>query len=366
MKIRKLLFGVILASLLCIATIILLELSVIFLFNNSSLLTGNLLEAFRTIYLQKDRKIIQFLPECAIYDPELAYILKPGKSHIENREFTIDYSINSLGVRDDEASLIAPEIIVIGDSHAMGWGVKHNLTFSSLLERKLGRPLLNTAISSYGTVREMKLLERVNLDNLKYLIIQYSHNDMLENRIFATNNKIIPIIAEADFLSFQQKHKQETAYYFGKYSYNLLQVFMKNMKKNIASSPKNLDSGNKTDNESREEVDLFLNTLFHSSIDLRDVVIIVFEVNGDAHNDSLFIDALNERIAAHAASFPAKSIKTIDFSPILGKDKYFRLDDHMNSLGHQAIAEALAELLIALSSNRIHTKTPSPTIHGRP
>jgi len=38
-------------------------------------------------------------------------------------EFTNEVRVNHLGVRDDEASLVAPDVIVIGDSHAMGWGV---------------------------------------------------------------------------------------------------------------------------------------------------------------------------------------------------------------------------------------------------
>jgi hypothetical protein len=87
-------------------------------------------------------------------------------------------------LRDDEESLFSPEIVVVGDSQAMGWGVSQDLTFSSLLENALGKPILNAAISSYGTARELKILERIDLSNLKFLIIQYSDNDYRENRTY--------------------------------------------------------------------------------------------------------------------------------------------------------------------------------------
>jgi hypothetical protein len=154
------------------------------LINNSSVLKGPLLTVFRKYYRYKDRKIIQYIEDCAKYDSELAYTLKPGKCHLKNREWEVEFSINSAGLRDDEESLFSPEIVVVGDSQAMGWGVSQDLTFSSLLENALGKPILNAAISSYGTARELKILERIDLSNLKFLIIQYSDNDYRENRTY--------------------------------------------------------------------------------------------------------------------------------------------------------------------------------------
>ena len=63
------------------------------------------------------------------YDPELTYRLRPGACTFSELEFVTDYRINSLGVRDDEASLDGPEIIVLGDSFAMGWGVEQQESF---------------------------------------------------------------------------------------------------------------------------------------------------------------------------------------------------------------------------------------------
>lgn len=51
-----------------------------------------------------------------------------------------------MGLRDSNAALNQPEIICIGDSHTMGWGVEQEETFPKLLDGHLmdfvqGRPL---------------------------------------------------------------------------------------------------------------------------------------------------------------------------------------------------------------------------------
>ncbi len=334
---KNIIFSALFTGCLFIITVILIEFIAAFLLNHSTLLSGNLLNVFRMYYIQKDRKLIQYLPDCAGYDKELSYTLKPGKCHIEYREFDIDYSINSAGLRDDEISLTAPKIIVAGDSHSMGWGVNHDERFSELLEKKLGKSVLNTAVSSYGTVRELKILERVNLDNLEYLIIQYNDGDFGENKRFLRKHGRLSIMSEEEYHSISKAHHENTAYYFGKHFINLISIAVK----------KKTDPVTKKEKTPAAEVNAFLYALSNSSIDLSDIKIIVFEINGYARNDSLFINKVNERLLDKYTGLKAKSIKAIDFSSILGEDKYFRLDDHINPLGHQSIAEAVAELIIS-------------------
>ena len=57
------------------------------------------------VYRHFNRALIQFDPQCARYDPGLAYTLKPGTCTFENIEFKNSYRINRAGVRDEEASL---------------------------------------------------------------------------------------------------------------------------------------------------------------------------------------------------------------------------------------------------------------------
>ena len=124
--------------------------------------------------------------------------------------------MNSLGVRDDEASLASPRIIVAGDSYAMGWGVDQEKTFAQLLEKETGTRVLNAGISSYGTAREMALLKRVDLSRLAFLIIQYSDNDYIENKGFVHFGRKLPILSEAEYQQIVSDHMWRTDYYFGK------------------------------------------------------------------------------------------------------------------------------------------------------
>jgi len=79
--------------------------------------------ALKTYHRERDWNIIQMDSRCAQYDSSLFYTLKPGSFQFENREFTNDFKVNRLGLRDDEKSLNMPKAIVLGDSYAMGWGV---------------------------------------------------------------------------------------------------------------------------------------------------------------------------------------------------------------------------------------------------
>src|SRR5262249_2554790 len=131
--------------------------------------------------------------DSARYDPELLYTLRPGRFTFTNIEYSTVYNVNSLGVRDDEASLTRPEIVVAGDSYAMGWGVQQDEAFPQVIRERTKRRVLNAAVSSYGTVREMRLLDRVDLSHATTLVIQYCSNDFDENEQFEQRgNRHVP------------------------------------------------------------------------------------------------------------------------------------------------------------------------------
>jgi hypothetical protein len=77
-----------------------------------------------------------------------------GRLHVRERRVLDQFVVNTIGVRDNQRSLTQPEIVVAGDSYAMGWGVQQDESFPELIERRTGRRVLNAAVSSYGTVRE--------------------------------------------------------------------------------------------------------------------------------------------------------------------------------------------------------------------
>ena len=120
--------------------------------NNPSLIQNTIfIRPFKTYYKIYDRNAIQYVPEFGMYNNITSYTLRPGSFVFSNRAFSNHFSVNSIGVRDDEQSIVSPEIIVLGDSHAMGWGVDQDSTFAYLIDNRFSEHVLNAAISSYGT-----------------------------------------------------------------------------------------------------------------------------------------------------------------------------------------------------------------------
>ena len=224
----------------------------------------------------------------------------------------------------------------------MGWGVEQVETFSELIEKRTGMKVLNAAMSSYGTVRELKLLERINTDNLKCLIIQYCYNDILENREYFENKNMLPVMAKEVYNNIVDSHLKKTKYFFGKHTCYI----MKGLANNVVSKfTKNVSTG-EIDKIS-EDVELFINALANAPVNLKGFHIVVIETNSFAGNSSHFINGLNEFIATDTYPDLMMNIETIDLSSYLTPDKYFSLDGHMSAKGHSVIADVLVENLEA-------------------
>src|SRR6185295_1161896 len=173
------------------------------------------------VYRHFNRMLIQFDPQCSHYDPQLTYTLRAGTCTFANLEFSTSVYGNPLGVRDDDEALVQPEAIVIGDSHAMGWGVEHYETLVRAFAAKSGLKTLDAGVSSYGTVREMRMLDRLDTTRLKYLLIQYADNDLPENRSFRDSNGRIPISTQEQYQTIVDYYAAQRRYYPGKYVYRL-------------------------------------------------------------------------------------------------------------------------------------------------
>jgi lysophospholipase L1-like esterase len=290
------------------------------------------------VYRHFTRSVIQFDPRCARYDPGLAYTLKPGTCTFENIEFTNTYRNNSGGVRDEDAALEAPEMIVLGDSHAMGWGVEQEEALPQVLARRSGRRVLNAAVSSYGTAREMLLLDRLAASRLRVLIIQYADNDLPENRTFYQNGNL-PIMSEAQYQNIVRHYTAQRSYYPGKYVHRLfLKVFRLE-----APEPDRLRMEPATPTE---EAELFVNALTHAGrTPLDDVQLIVFEINEQIRPSRPFIAALDAVRRRDVNPAFIRRLIALDVAPLLTPEDFYKLDDHMNARGHDKIAGTLAEVI---------------------
>ncbi|MDD5167829.1 MAG: SGNH/GDSL hydrolase family protein [Syntrophales bacterium] len=284
----------------------------------------------------RERNTIQYVPTCARHDDDLGYTLKPGTCTFSGREFVNEYRINSIGVRDEEKALNHPEIIIAGDSFAMGWGVGQEETYAKRLEQKSGKTVLNAAISSYGTVREMKILKRVPTDNLRFLIIQYCGNDLEENREFYNQGNKLKTMSPTDYKHNVDLNRKAQDYYPGKY------LWMK-LKKRIDE----FSQSQKQEKQiGKDEIDLFINAIMNSGLDLKHTRIVAFVMNGRNPDDNRSFPALlKKKIADGPYPSYIKNMIVLDFSDTLKTEHYYVLDDHLNKKGHELIADALLKVI---------------------
>lgn len=296
------------------------------------------LRGMRHYYFAYDRNIIQMNQECGEFHKELGYTLRPGNCSFSNLEFETEYAINSLGVRDDEKSLQAPEIIVLGDSYAMGWGVEGDETFAQVLEARTGKSVLNLGISSYGTAREVQLLNKVDLSRLRYLVIQYCENDYYENKAFADNNNVLATMSREKYeeVAKQEALQQKNHYFPGKYAFKLLPAMIRYPLKAVFFE----DQEDEIDPE--EEIATFLNVIYDSEILNKDIDLVVFEANEQAKNDGIFVANVKQRLGE--APFAAR-VKVLELADMLNPDDYFLVDSHFKPSAHRKIADGIIKIL---------------------
>jgi hypothetical protein len=290
------------------------------------------------------RRIILNTPACARYDPGLLYTLRPGECVFRNREFDTRVAVNSLGVRDDEASLEGPEIVVLGDSYAMGWGVAREQTFSRRIERATGKRVLNAGVSSYGTARELKLLERVDATRLETLVVQYNVTDLEENRAYYEGGGQLPTPEESRYESAVSTARSLSRYFPGKHVLTVAAIVIRQI---LSPPPGALRWDRATASTSDEpgEAWLFLNILREMASHFEDVEILVFELSPPEALGRGFMTGVREELRRPEFDSLASRIRLLDVSEIIGPDEVFILDEHLNAAGHAVVAEAVVEAL---------------------
>jgi len=290
------------------------------------------LRRFLTTEYFNRRDIVQLDERHARYDADLFYTLQPGAFMFENVEFSTQFVVNTLGVRDNQRSLTQPEIVVAGDSYAMGWGVQQDESFPELIERRTGRRVLNAAVSSYGTVREARLLDRVDLSRTTTLIVQYAPNDFNENDEFLTRgNQYMPSRREEWLAAIAEQRRR------GRYwPFRMVYDSVVWIKRGITGWPQG--GFEPTHYPPDAAAERFLNALMHASRkDLSALRIIVLDVD----EDPAFIRALDRLRQSETYPPYIRGMRVVDLSGRLTPDLRYVLDDHLNARGHAAIADAL-------------------------
>jgi hypothetical protein len=298
--------------------------------------------AFRLFYSRYGRNIIQYLPRCAVYDPALGYRLRPGRFTFRNREFAVEFRVNSAGLRDDEASLTAPEVIVLGDSIAMGWGVEQDQTFARRLEAATGWRVLNAGISSYGTPRELKLLATLDTSALRALVIQYHPNDYDENETYLEHGGRLPVMSAAAYARRVEHHRERRRYnplaltYCRKLPGSVL--YHHRQRPAVEAALRRL---------ARPEAAAFVTVLAEAlppALRGRPILVLDFGPPARGADFGREVIAYLETPGA-APAWLAHSLGVLDVSAAWGPPHTFRLDDHPRPSGHALVAEALVGAL---------------------
>ncbi len=274
---------------------------------------------------------------CARFDPELFYTLRPGTCRFDTREFSTELRINSMGFRDEEASLQAPRVVAVGDSTTMGWGVAEEEAYPALLESRLRIRVLNAGVPSYGTRREMAVLERVDTSALSHLIVQFDTNDHSENKSFFKIGQTIS--SESDYDRLAAEAVSGARYWPGKHSWLALKMAL----------GESGSGGWLSTRKTAVEAEAFLYALRHgSSVDLSRVHVVVFVIEARAGRyGPAFLSALETALAADPHPGWLGRVTLVDVSDDIQPDVRFRLDPHIGPEGHRRIAERLAAVIAA-------------------
>ncbi len=275
------------------------------------------------------RSIFQGDAGCAQADKVLGYKFKYGDCNFKNFEFDtlLKFDENGALVNRDLKLISQSDVIVVGDSHAMGWGVDFNQTFSYLLNN-LGYNVSNLSMSSYGT--EQEILSAIN--SKKFLsadavVIQYCENDISKNK-----KKIDDyVIQEFDYyseiekreLNFIKKIQNAARFYFNEWNLASFFGFPIHFLKSFYKKPH-------TYSTDAAEHKKYIKEILSRYDLLNDKNIIIFYSN--AHGKK-FIN-WNEVYG---------NIKFVDLN--LDQNHYFQIDDHLNKEGHKYISFQIHELL---------------------
>ncbi len=297
--------------------------------------------AARKIYW-RDVNYIQFQPSCAQYDPDLFYILRPGSCMFSNSGFKTSVSVNDAGLRDDGASLVAPNVIVLGDSQAMGWGVDGEETFAEQIEAKTGLRTLNAAVSSYGTAREVLLLNRLDRSGLDVLVIQFSDNDNGENRAYLNSGRRLPVRSREEYLEIltvEKKNLYVPFKYLATFGAVIRDRFLpgEDEPSGVAAKPTG---------PTMSWEDAFLDILADAAVDERFPMLVLLELSLNGRRGGFAENvAASPNLEALKSKF--SSVSVLDSTSLLSDEDYLFPDGHLTAGGHRKIADAIVNVIVA-------------------
>jgi len=293
---------------------------------------------FKSYYSSFERNIIDFEP-CSVYDSAYSYRLIPGLAFtFGNIEYKNNYVVNSESLRDEEEAMSGPQIVCLGNSYTLGIGAEQNATFPELIASKTGKTVLNTANSSYGTVRELKRLVNADTSYLEYVVIQYSKYDVYENSAFVNNRQYLRIASDSGYRNAVRQYKWRKEYFPGKYAVTIGYDYLKGIARKI-KRPKYFLSG-----DTDSSANYFLKVIDRYNLG-PNLKIIVTEINDYNDMDSGFLQAVDSLLQIPEFARLKGRVRTVSVSDLLIRDDYFVIDSHLRPSGHAKVADRISYVI---------------------
>jgi hypothetical protein len=264
-------------------------------------------------------------PGCISPDPDLIYVPALGTCRFEDIEFNTSLTFNAEG-RETGPKPAGTGIAVLGDSHAMGWGVNDEETYAARLQGMLKRPVYNLGVASYGTARELIRLERSGLlDKVDTVILQYCSNDYRENLEFdgAAKDELQRKLFDPDPSEPTEKS-------------NKLGYLLKGYGLTLAAPFKSLSDRLRRKGFDRHYPPLIEQLRKHAkALDGKRVLVFYSNTFGQQF-----------RNFPHGPDASLPQVQFVDLH--LERSNYRQLDDHLTVQGHRVVAERLFQVLNAL------------------
>jgi hypothetical protein len=296
-------------------------------------------------YFQED--LLQFDARYATYDKDFFYALKPDTTfNFRNIEFNSIFRTNRIGMRDGDTALSSAQVACLGDSYTMGWGVGEGESFPARLSALSGLRVVNMGMASFGTARELKSLQRIDISHLQWLVIQYCSNDQDENKVCTEHNYVLPISTPSKYKGLVEAAASSRHYFPGKYLLIIGNYFWKTMLNRIypffSLRWERKDWGKGQEGQAK----LFMDVLLHSSIDFRKTKVVLTMMDDVDNMRGNFLREI-QRLSATAPYNErlAGGLHVLDADTLLSQDDRYILDMHFKASGHEKVARALSRIL---------------------
>lgn len=277
-----------------------------------------------------------------------AYRMIPGKCRLSNLEYDSTMTHDRAGFRN-ATEMPAPQIAVLGDSHAYGHGVNDDETFSALLSRGLGVPVRNLALPAFATRRAVEAYKAEGL-TADVIVMQYCDNDLDENIAslkmteseyqIALRTRLATVIKNYHYTKSKSGFRQ----WIMTLGYATRGLVDARFYRFTRYAP---DEGTLN-----QEADAFARLIseYHSLLAGKTVILI--ESSGWGRNRRGF----QKVFSRHLHDIAKVDWVVLDSHALLTRTDYFRLDDHLNAKGHGKIAGLLSDTV----RQRLLRTNPAP------